>query len=91
MWTWLASLLTGPIINAGIKAYETKLKSQNTSENIAANLAMRELDVQRREIEVESEYRRARSSPTRLGFCDGAAGRGAGAAANEGERLDMAP
>ena len=59
MWTWLASLLTGPIINAGIKAYETKLKSHNTSENIAASLAMRELDVQRREIEVESEYRRA--------------------------------
>jgi hypothetical protein len=59
MWTWLASLLTGPIINAGIKAYETKLKSQNTSESIAANLAMREMDVQRREIEVEGEYKRA--------------------------------
>lgn len=58
MWSWLASLLTGPIINAAIKAYETKLKSQNTSEDIAANLAMRELDVQRREIEVERDYKR---------------------------------
>ena len=59
MWTWLASLLTGPIINAGLKAYETKLKSGNTSENIAAGLAMRELEVQQREIEVAGEYRRA--------------------------------
>ena len=59
MWTWFASLLTGPIINAGLKAYETKLKSGNTSENIAAGLAMREIDVQQREIEVAAEYKRA--------------------------------
>ena len=59
MWQWLGSLLTGPIINGALKAYETKLKAGNTSETIAANLATRELEVQRREIEVEGEYKRA--------------------------------
>ncbi len=59
MWTWLASLITGPIINAGIRAYETKLKAGNTSEKIASELAVRELEVQQREIEVAGEYRRA--------------------------------
>jgi hypothetical protein len=59
MWAWLGSLLTGPIINGALKAYDAKLKAGNTSETIAANLATRELEVQKREIEVQGEYRRA--------------------------------
>ncbi len=54
MWAWLASLITGPIINAAIGAYKAKLDSGNTSERIAADLAGRELDVQRREAEVRA-------------------------------------
>lgn len=59
MWAWLGSLLTGPIIKGALDAYNAKLKSGNTSETIAANLATRELEVQKREIEVQTEYRRA--------------------------------
>lgn len=59
MWAWLGSLLTGPIINGAIKAYEAKLKAGNTSEKIGADIAIRELQVQQREIEVEGEYKRA--------------------------------
>lgn len=59
IWSWLTSFITGPIINAAIGAYKAKLESGNTTERIAADLAGRELDVQRREIEVESEYKRA--------------------------------
>lgn len=59
MWSWLGSLLTGPIINGALKAYDAKLKAGNTSETIAANLATRELEVQKRELEVEGEYKKA--------------------------------
>jgi hypothetical protein len=63
MWSWLGSLLTGPIINGALKAYDAKLKAGNTSETIAANLATRELEVQRRELEVQGEYKRALIGP----------------------------
>lgn len=59
MWTAILSFLGGPIINGAIKAYQAKLAAGNTSENIAADLAARELAVQQRETEVQSEYRRA--------------------------------
>lgn len=52
MWTWLTSLITGPIINAALGAYQKKLDAGNTSERIAADIAMRELDVQKREREL---------------------------------------
>ena len=56
---WLVSLLTGPVINGAITAYKAKLESGNTTDKIAADLAGRELDVQRREVEVEAETKRA--------------------------------
>lgn len=56
---WLISLLTGPIIGGVIDGYKAKLAAGNTADRIAADLAARELEVQRREIEVQSEYRRA--------------------------------
>ena len=59
MWTAILSFLGGPIVKAAIGAYEAKLKSGNTSEKIAADLAARELAVQQREAEVEGEYKRA--------------------------------
>jgi hypothetical protein len=59
MWTWLASLITGPVIKGVIDGYKAKLAAGNTSEHIAADLAARELEVQRRETEVEAEYKRA--------------------------------
>ena len=59
MWTAILSFLGGPIVNALIDAYKAKLEAGNTSERIAADIAGRELDVQRREAEVEAEYKRA--------------------------------
>jgi hypothetical protein len=57
MWSWVASLLTGPIINGAITAYKAKLASGNTTERIAADLAGRELAVQQREIEASTQLR----------------------------------
>ncbi|MDQ8730491.1 hypothetical protein [Bradyrhizobium sp. LHD-71] len=59
MWSAILSFLGGPIVNAAIRAYTAKLQAGTTSETIAAELAARELDVQRREAEVSSEYKRA--------------------------------
>lgn len=52
MLAWLGSLITGPLIKAGLDAYSKKLDAGNTSERIAADIAVRELAVQEREREV---------------------------------------
>ena len=59
MWQWLGSLLTGPIIAGALKAYESKLAAGNTPEKIASELALRELAVQLRELELQGELKRA--------------------------------
>ncbi|HZL30394.1 MAG TPA: hypothetical protein VFC54_04955 [Pseudolabrys sp.] len=55
MWAWLANLIGGPVINGLIGAYKAKLEAGNTSERIAADLAVRELAVEQREREVASQ------------------------------------
>ena len=57
MWGIILSFLGGPVIKGAIEAYKTKLEAGNTSDRIAADLAGRELDVQRREVEVQNEYK----------------------------------
>jgi hypothetical protein len=59
MFAAILSFLGGPIVNGAIKAYTAKLAAGNTSENIAADLAARELAVQQKEIEVQAEYKRS--------------------------------
>lgn len=54
MWTWLASLISGPVIRAALDAYNAKLKAGNTTDKIGADLAIRELDVQAAEIQAQS-------------------------------------
>lgn len=57
MWflTWIGNLLAGPFIKAALDGYKAKLASGNTSERIAADLAARELDVQKREQELKAQ------------------------------------
>ena len=52
---WLGSLIGGPIIKAGVDAYKAKLDAGNTSERIAADVASRELEVERRERELQAQ------------------------------------
>lgn len=46
MWTWLASLLGGPIITGLINAYKAKLDAANTKDRIAADLAAKEIEAE---------------------------------------------
>ena len=55
--SWLASFLSGPIVGAVIDGYKAKLAAGNDKDRIAADLAARELDVQRAEIEAQTALR----------------------------------
>lgn len=55
MWTWLASLIGGPVVSGLINAYKAKLDAANTQDRIAADLAAKE-------IEAEIEARRQASA-----------------------------
>lgn len=57
--SWLASLLSGPIVSGVIDGYKAKLAAGNDKDRIAADLAQRELDVQRAEMEAQNAYRLA--------------------------------
>ncbi len=52
---WLGNLLGGPFAKAAVDAYRAKLTATNTSERIAADLAARELEVEKREQELRTE------------------------------------
>ncbi|WP_111423742.1 hypothetical protein, partial [Rhodoplanes roseus] len=52
IWSTIASLIGGPVVNGLINAYKAKLEAGNSSERIAADLAARELAVQQREAEL---------------------------------------
>jgi hypothetical protein len=52
MWTWLASLIGGPIISGLINAYKAKLDASNTRDHMAADLAGKELEA---DIEVRKQ------------------------------------
>ena len=44
MWSWLASLIGGPVVNGLINAYKARLDASNTKDRIAADLAAKEIE-----------------------------------------------
>jgi len=46
MWTWLASLIGGPVVSGLINAYKAKLDAANTQDRIAADLAAKEIEAE---------------------------------------------
>ena len=44
MWSWLASLIGGPVVNGLINAYKARLDASNTQDRIAADLAAKEIE-----------------------------------------------
>ena len=46
MWTWLASLLGGPLVNGLIDTYKARLAAANTQDRIAADLAAKEIEAE---------------------------------------------
>lgn len=71
---WLAGFVTGPVFDDLLKGYQARLAAGNTSESIAADLAAKELAVQQRELELQTQLRIAEIGrpfePDRLmGYC----------------------
>lgn len=54
---WLASLITGPLLNKALDGWKAKLAAGNDKDRIAADLAARELAVEQREAELQTQYR----------------------------------
>lgn len=57
IWTWLASFLSGPLLGGILKAYQAKLAAGNTTQQIDATLAARELAVQEAEIAAQAQLK----------------------------------
>lgn len=55
MWAFLGQLIGGPVVQGLIDAYKAKLAAGNTAERIAADLAARELAVEMRERELNTQ------------------------------------
>jgi hypothetical protein len=53
----IGSFLGGPFIKAALQAYQDKLASENTIVDIKGQLAQKELELQARELEVNTQYR----------------------------------
>lgn len=45
-WSWLGQVLVGPLLQSALDAYKAKIAAGNTSEQIAADLAAKELQLQ---------------------------------------------
>jgi hypothetical protein len=54
---WIAGFVTGPVFDDLLKGYQAKLAAGNTSESIAAGLATKELALQQRELELQTQLR----------------------------------
>jgi len=54
IWTWLGSLITGPFLNTAVKAYTAKLDAGNTKEKIAAELAGKKFELDKREAAINA-------------------------------------
>ena len=55
MWSFLASLIGGPVVNGLIAAYKAKLDATNTTERLATDLAAKEIEG---EIAAQAEARK---------------------------------
>jgi hypothetical protein len=59
MFRAILSFLGGPVIAGAINAYKAKIEASGKQDLVAERLAIREIEVQQREIEVQGEYKRA--------------------------------
>ena len=50
MWSWLGSLIGGPVVNGLLKAYQAKLDAGNTRDKLSAELAAKDIaaEIERR-------------------------------------------
>jgi hypothetical protein len=55
MFQWLASFLAQPVINGAIEAYKQKLAAGNNQDKIAADLAAKELELDARTRELNTQ------------------------------------
>jgi len=55
----LLNFFGGPLITGAVDAYKAKLAAGNTRERIEADIAARELAVQQKELELQTDYKKS--------------------------------
>lgn len=55
--TWLASFLSGPLLKSGVDVWKAKIQADTDHDKLAVDLASREIVVQQREMELQTQYR----------------------------------
>lgn len=55
--SWLGSLLGGPFVKAALQAYQAKLSAESNTTTVVEKLAERELAVEQRELELQTQYK----------------------------------
>ena len=59
MWSWLASLIAGPVVNGLVKSYQLKLENATKEKNLAVDLAVAEIQGEVAARQVEASILRA--------------------------------
>lgn len=59
MWQLLLSFLGGPVIKGAIDAYKVKIEASGKQDLVAERLALKELEVEQREAELQADYKRS--------------------------------
>jgi|SRR5687768_4853942 len=59
VFSWLGNMIAGPVLKSATDAYKSKLAAGNDAGRIAADLAAKEIELQRREVELQNEYKRS--------------------------------
>lgn len=59
MWSILASLIGGPIVNALVSGYKAKLSAQGQHDSLKAEIAQRELSIQKVEAKATAKLKKA--------------------------------
>lgn len=58
MWMAVLRFLTGPVISGALAAYKAKLENDGNSDKILADFATRQLELDAREAELNTQYKR---------------------------------
>jgi hypothetical protein len=59
VFSWLGNMIAGPVLKSATDAYKSKLAAGNDAGRIAADLAAKEIELQRREVELQNEYKKS--------------------------------
>jgi hypothetical protein len=59
MWTAIFSFLGGPVVKLALESYKAKLQASGETQNRVEHIALREMELDSREAELNNDYRKS--------------------------------